>query len=61
MSFLISTVRNSKHLVDRLALVLGLGLGPLLAYEQIGLDLLWTGAIAGSAAYGVHRLREAWR
>jgi predicted branched-subunit amino acid permease len=61
MSFLISTVRNSKHLVDRLALVLGLGLGPLLAYEQVGLDLLWTGAIAGSAAYGVHRLREAWR
>jgi predicted branched-subunit amino acid permease len=61
MSFLISTVRNSKHLVDRLALVLGLGLGPLLAYEQVGLDLLWTGAIAGSAAYAVHRLREAWR
>jgi predicted branched-subunit amino acid permease len=61
MSFLISTVRNSKHLVDRLALVLGLGLGPLLAYAQIKLDLLWTGVIAGSAAYGVHRLREAWR
>jgi predicted branched-subunit amino acid permease len=61
MSFLISTVRNSKHLADRLALVLGLGLGPLMAFEQVGLDLLWTGVIAGSAAYGVHRLCEASR
>jgi predicted branched-subunit amino acid permease len=61
MSFLISTVRNSRHLTDRLALVLGLGIGPLLAFEQVGLDLLWTGVIAGSAAYGVHRLREASR
>jgi predicted branched-subunit amino acid permease len=61
MSFLISAVRNSKHLVDRLALVLGLVLGPLMAYEAVGLDLLWTGIIAGSAAYGVYRLREAWR
>jgi predicted branched-subunit amino acid permease len=61
MSFLISAVRNSKHLVDRLALGLGLVLGPLLAYAGIGLDLMWTGLIAGSAAYGVHRWREAWR
>jgi predicted branched-subunit amino acid permease len=61
MSFLISTVRNSRQLTDRLALVLGLGLGPLMAYEQVGLDLLWTGVIAGTAAYGVHRLRETWR
>ncbi|HEY2231225.1 MAG TPA: AzlC family ABC transporter permease [Xanthobacteraceae bacterium] len=61
MSFLISTVRNSRQLTDRLALVLGLGLGPLMAYEEVGLDLLWTGVIAGTAAYGVHRLRETWR
>jgi hypothetical protein len=32
-----------------------------MAFEQVGLDLLWTGVIAGSAAYGVHRLREASR
>ena len=57
----VSTVRNSRQLTDRLALVLGLGLGPLMAYEQVGLDLLWTGVIAGTAAYGVHRLRETWR
>jgi predicted branched-subunit amino acid permease len=61
LSFLISTARNSQRLVDRLALVLGLLVGPLLAYAQIGLDLLWTGIIAGSAAYGLGRLREALR
>jgi hypothetical protein len=26
---------------------------------KIGLDLLWTGIIAGTIAYLVHRLREA--
>jgi predicted branched-subunit amino acid permease len=61
MSFLISTARNSRLMVDRLALVLGLALGPLLAYWHIGLDLMWTGLIGGSLAYGVHRLREAAR
>jgi hypothetical protein len=25
----------------------------------VGLDLLWTGIVAGSLAYGIHRLREA--
>jgi predicted branched-subunit amino acid permease len=61
MSFLISTARNAKLLVDRLALGLGLLVGPLLAYEGVGLDLMWTGIIAGSCAYGVHRWREAAR
>ena len=45
----------------RLALAFGLVVGPLLAYGQIELDLLWTGIIAGTAAYGVHRWREAVR
>lgn len=61
MSFLMSTARNARQLVDRLALALGLAVGPLLAYRQIGLDLMWTGLIGGSLAYGVHRLREAIR
>ncbi|MGH6726824.1 MAG: AzlC family ABC transporter permease [Pseudolabrys sp.] len=61
MSFLMSTARNARQLVDRLALTLGLAVGPLLAYRQIGLDLMWTGLIGGSLAYGVHRLREAIR
>ena len=61
LSFLISTARNAKMLVDRLALVLGLMIGPLLAYWHIGLDLMWTGVLGGSLAYGFHRLREALR
>ena len=61
MSFLVSTARNAKLLADRLALALGLVVGPFLAYAGVGLDLLWTGIIAGSCAYGVHRLRGAWR
>jgi predicted branched-subunit amino acid permease len=61
LSFLLSTVRNSRLLLERLALLLGLTIGPLLAYWQVGLDLLWTGVIGGSLAYGGHRVREALR
>ncbi len=61
MSFLMSTARNARDMVDRLALVLGLALGPLLTYWQVGLDLMWTGVIGGSLAYLIHRLREAVR
>src|SRR5262249_1677399 len=59
ISFLISTTRNCRLMSDWLALVLGLVLGPLLAAWQMGLDLLWTGIVAGSLAYGIHRLCEA--
>jgi predicted branched-subunit amino acid permease len=61
MSFLVSTIRNSRQLVDRLALAFGLVLAPVLAWWQVGLDLMWTGIAAGSAAYAIHRLREAVR
>src|SRR5664279_6173254 len=61
LSFLISTARNARAMVDRLALVLGLILGPLLTYWHVGLDLMWTGVVGGSLAYGVHRLRGAVR
>jgi predicted branched-subunit amino acid permease len=61
LSFLISTANNCREMVDRLALVLGLILGPLLTYWHVGLDLMWTGIVGGSLAYGVHRLREAAR
>ena len=37
---------------------LGLVVGPIVAAQKIGLDLMWTGLIAGTIAYGVHRLRE---
>ena len=59
MSFLISTARNARMMVDRLALVLGLLLGSLLTYLHVQLDLLWTGVVGGTLAYIVHRLREA--
>ena len=59
MSFLISTARNAHMMVDRLALVLGLVLGPVLTAMQVQLDLLWTGVVGGTLAYAVHRLREA--
>jgi predicted branched-subunit amino acid permease len=61
MSFLISTTRNCRLLADWLALGAGVILGPLLAWYQVGLDLLWTGIVGGSAAYVVHRLNEAFR
>ena len=61
MSFLVSTARNSSTLVNQLALGLGLVVSPLLTYFAVGLDLMWTGIIAGSAAYAIHRVREALR
>jgi predicted branched-subunit amino acid permease len=59
MSFLISTARNARVMVDRLALVFGLAIGPLLSYLHVGLDLMWTGVIGGTFAYAIHRLRVA--
>jgi predicted branched-subunit amino acid permease len=59
ISFLMTVCRNTRTLLDALALGLGLVLGPLIAAQKIGLDLLWTGLIAGSVAYAVHRLRRA--
>lgn len=59
MSFLISTVNNSRMMVDKLALVLGLVLGTLLTYWHFNLDLMWTGLVGGTLAYLAHRFREA--
>jgi hypothetical protein len=59
LAFLMSTLRNARMLVDRLALALGLVLGPLFAHWQIGLDLMWSGIVGGTAAYAMHRVREA--
>ena len=59
MSFLVSTARNSRLLLERLALGFGLVIGPLLVFYKVGLDLLWTGIIGGSLAYAIHRLRGA--
>ena len=56
-----SVSRNSKTLIDKLAFGFGLVVGPVLAAHKVGLDLMWTGLIAGTIAYLVHRLREARR
>jgi predicted branched-subunit amino acid permease len=61
MSFLISAVRNARVTADRVALVVGLVLAPLLAWRGVELDLMWTGLIGGSVAYAAHRLRAALR
>lgn len=61
LSMLMSITRNSRLLLDRLALGLGIVIGPLIAAANVGLDLLWTGMIAGTIAYVVNRLREAMR
>jgi predicted branched-subunit amino acid permease len=59
MSFLVSIARNSVLLVDRLALLLGLLIGPALAFAQVGLDILWTGIAGGTIAYAIHRIRAS--
>ena len=59
MSFFVSTVRNSRQLVDRLAFALGIVLAPLFAFAKFELDLLFAGLVAGTLAYGVHRWRVA--
>jgi predicted branched-subunit amino acid permease len=59
VAFLMSTLRNSRMLIDRLSLGFGLVLGPLFAWWQVGLDLMWSGIVGGTAAYLVHRVREA--
>jgi predicted branched-subunit amino acid permease len=61
LSLLMSISRNIRVLIDGLAFSLGLVIGPLLAANKVKLDLLWTGIIAGTVAYLVHRLREAAR
>jgi predicted branched-subunit amino acid permease len=59
MSFLVSTARNARTMMDKLALALGLLLGTLLTASHVQLDLMWTGIGGGTLAYVVHRLREA--
>jgi predicted branched-subunit amino acid permease len=59
MSFLVSTARNSKLLIDRLALALGLGLAPVFALAKFELGLLFAGLIAGTVAYAIDRVRRS--
>lgn len=60
LSLLMSLTRNSRVVAERVAFILGLIIGPLLA-GRVSLDLMWTGIIAGTLAFLVHRIREAWQ
>jgi predicted branched-subunit amino acid permease len=59
ISFLVSTARNSRLLIDRLALGLGLVFAPLFALAKFNLALLLAGLAAGTLAYIAHRIRTA--
>jgi predicted branched-subunit amino acid permease len=59
MSFLVSTARNSRLLLEKVALALGLVIGPVLVYSKVELDLLWTGIVGGTLAYAIGRARRA--
>lgn len=61
ISFLVSAARNARLLLDKLALGLGLAIGPVLAFSKVEFDLLWTGILAGTLAYGAHRVQRRWR
>jgi predicted branched-subunit amino acid permease len=58
LAFLFSTAGNSRELADVLALGLGLAFYPLASMMNSGLDILVSGVVAGSIAYGVHKWRE---
>ena len=61
LSFTVSVVRNSHQLVDRLAFGFGLVLAPILATLNVDLDLLWSGAVGGTLANVIYRLRRVAR
>ena len=58
LAFLFSTARNSRGLADILALTLGLAFYPVAALLDSGLDILVSGALAGTIAFFVHKWRE---
>jgi predicted branched-subunit amino acid permease len=56
MAFTVSIARNSRELVDKLAFGLGLALTPIFALAKVDLALLVGGLLAGTLAFGVHRV-----
>ena len=59
MSFLISTARNAGSWSTGWRWRSASCSARCSTYWHVGLDLMWTGVVGGSLAYGVHRLREA--
>jgi len=58
ISFLTSAARNAKVMLDKAALAAGIVIGPVLALNHVPFDLLWTGIVAGTLAYGIHRAQR---
>jgi predicted branched-subunit amino acid permease len=58
LAFLLSTARNCRQLADVVALALGLALFPMVSMLNTGVDILISGVLAGTIAYGVHCWRE---
>jgi len=58
LAFLLSTARNCRQLADVVALALGLTLFPFVSMLNTGVDILISGVVAGTIAYGVHCWRE---
>lgn len=59
--FLLSMLSAARLASDKAAMMLGLALGPVFYVATPGLDLLWTGLVGGTLAYGGTRLLRAWR
>jgi predicted branched-subunit amino acid permease len=59
LSFMMSLARNSRHLADKLALVLGLLIAPVMAFYRVELDILWSGLLAGTLAFFAWRMRRS--
>ncbi|WP_306028378.1 AzlC family ABC transporter permease [Stappia sp. MMSF_3263] len=56
--FVCSLWGAARAAADKVAMIAGLALGPLFHLLLPGLDLLWTGLVGGTLAYGATR---AWR
>ena len=54
---MLSTARNPREIADVVVLVLGLLLYPVASLMHSGVDILVSGVVAGTIAYGVHRWR----
>jgi hypothetical protein len=61
MAVMMVSARNSRTLLDGLSFALGLAVWPMVDALKLGLELMWTGLIAGTIAYAVHRVREGWQ
>ena len=61
LTFLYSTALNARQTADKLGLTLGIVLYPVVAMLKTGVDILISGVLAGTIAYGVHVVRERRR